>query len=420
MPTSKQPQAERLKDWYPYYAGFPSDFATSVLENHFSTVSHLVDPWNGTGTTTTVAARRGLRCAGFDINPAVTVVARARLTPTSVRDSLEPIADEILVAALRDAPEWRDDEPLARWFRRPAVANLRRLQGAVNAVVVGDPDLELDLAMSAPARTTSLPILASFFYTALFAAVRDFLAPFRTSNPTWTRYPTTYRHRINPSSDLVAHCFRRRVRYLADRLTLSSDNKCENTSVSTGSALHLEGTDVYDACFSSPPYATRVDYVRSTLAELSVLGLTQEDIGELRRKTTGTPLVRGVERSPRPLMSATARAVIKTVNAHESHGSANYYGPWLYNYLTDLEASLSRIDSAVQREGPIGLVVQDSHYKAIHIDLQRIITEAMTGLGRALIHRVDYDVRHSFVHVNSAARRHLAERNNVESLLIYS
>lgn len=409
-----------MKDWYPYYAGFSSDFVASALARHFSAASYVVDPWNGSGTTTAVAARRGLRCAGLDINPAITVVARARLTPVSIRDSIEPVAHEIVRAALREAPPGREAEPLARWLRRPAVETIRRLQHGIHKVLVGDSELEVALAHHPEPSTKSLPLLASFYYSALFAAGRDLLAPFRASNPTWLRYPETHRHRINPPVDLITRLFLQRTRYLADRLTLQSDAHLKNTSVETGSVMRLDGDAVYDACFTSPPYATRVDYVRSTLPELSILGLAQTHVDALRRNTTGTPTVRGTKREVRSLASSLASTTIAQVQTHKSHGSSGYYGPWIRNYLTDLDVSLSCIARAVTKGGTVGIIVQDSYYKAIHIDLQTIVCQTMQELGRELHCREDHRVRHCLVHMNSAARKHLTTRANSESLLVFS
>src|SRR5688500_12785789 len=58
--SPKQPPQERLKDWYPYYAGYTSAFAESVFDQYLGSAKSVVDPWNGSGTTTAVAASRGV------------------------------------------------------------------------------------------------------------------------------------------------------------------------------------------------------------------------------------------------------------------------------------------------------------------------------------------------------------------------
>lgn len=418
--TPKQPQPERMRDWYPYYAGFPAAFVRETLDRHFKDASNLLDPWNGSGTTTAVAAARGLRFAGFDVNPAVTIIARARLTPTSIRESLGPVAEEVMVAARRLPYKREPDDPLRRWLREPALASVRRLQRAVNHVVGGEPGLERQLRDSPNEASGTMPLLASFYYAALFAAVRDLLQRFRGTNPTWVRFPDTMRHRINPSQDAIAQAFIGRSRYLAERLTVNDDSAQARGTLMAKSVLDLRECNAFDACLTSPPYATRVDYVRSSLAELSIMGLSEDKLDALRLATTGSPRVRGRLTSTVPLRSDLANQIAKAVAEHASHGSANYYGPWICSYFAGLELSLERIASAVSSDGSIGIVVQDSYYKSTHIDLQRVVTELMMDLGRSVITREDHRARHLFSRINPAARRHVADRKSTESLLVFS
>lgn len=417
--TTKQPQPHRMRDWYPYYAGFPNDFVGAAIDAHFGTAESMLDPWNGSGTTTAVAAVKGIPARGIEINPAATIVARARLTPIPIRDSLVPIAEEIVLAANRLIHTDRETEPLARWLRRPAVTRLRSLQRSVHEVLVSDSSLEPVLAHDPERGSNELGLLPSFYYTALFATTRDLLLPFKGTNPTWLKYPDSYRHRINPTSDHIVALFLERVEYLADRLMVPDKPAAAATSLRTGSVLDLGDVDAFDSCLTSPPYATRVDYVRNSLAELAVLGLSDDSIQNLRKRTTGTPLVKGVESAEVTLSSELAERVVDRVRSHPSHGSESYYGPWMRNYLCDLQRSLELIDRSVTSGGAIGLVVQDSHYKDIHIDLQRIVTQTMESLGRCVRSEAHFVVKHSLARMNPTARKHLASGPTRESLIVF-
>lgn len=417
--TTKQPQPHDKRDWYPYYAGFPNVFAASAIEEHFAQAKSLLDPWNGSGTTTAVAASKGISASGIEINPAVAIIARGRLTPSSIRDSLVPIAEEIAMAARRAVLPDRQAEPLAKWMRGPAVGAMRRLQHAIHDVVTSQDSLELTLAHEPEEGSNALGVLPAFYYTALFATTRDLLSRFRASNPTWLKHPTSQRHRVNPSSERITSLFLERAGYLADRLVLPDELAAGSTRIWTGSVLDLDESNAHDACLTSPPYATRVDYVRSSLAELALLGVGDEQIKRLRERTTGTPLVRGVSAKPIPLISEHAQRVLERVRSHASHGSSSYYGPWIHNYLRDLQGSLERIDRSVKDGGLVGLVVQDSHYKEIHIDLQRIVTETMGSLGRRLRKQSDFSVIHSLARMNPAARKQETNRLPRESFLVF-
>ena len=66
-----------VDSWYRYYAGYSADFVTHVLTALVPVASTVLDPWNGTGTTTVVAASNQRNSYGFDINPALNVVSRS-------------------------------------------------------------------------------------------------------------------------------------------------------------------------------------------------------------------------------------------------------------------------------------------------------------------------------------------------------
>jgi len=57
--------------WYTFYPGFSNEFASWILTT-MTDARHetLLDPWNGSGTTTAAAARRGMHAVGIDLNPA--------------------------------------------------------------------------------------------------------------------------------------------------------------------------------------------------------------------------------------------------------------------------------------------------------------------------------------------------------------
>jgi len=80
LSSPKQTTAERHSSLFPYYAGFSEAFVRDALDALQATADQIVlDPWNGSGTTTAVAKQGGLTSIGIDINPALAVVARARL-----------------------------------------------------------------------------------------------------------------------------------------------------------------------------------------------------------------------------------------------------------------------------------------------------------------------------------------------------
>jgi hypothetical protein len=64
-----------------------------ALKESATAAAPVLGPWNGTGTTTVVAASKNVPAIGFDVNPALVVVSRAR------QASVEPLGDPAVVRA---------------------------------------------------------------------------------------------------------------------------------------------------------------------------------------------------------------------------------------------------------------------------------------------------------------------------------
>lgn len=416
VPVSpKQPPSKNQRDWYPYYAGFTEEFVDTVIGKHLKNAKFVLDPWSGSGTTTAVCIKRGLSSKGVDINPALTVIARARLTPYSSQANLELLTTKILeIARDLDSQPLRDDL-LQCWIRPGVVHRIRAIQDAIH-LALEESETE-PVPHNIPALVDKLPVSGCFFYCVLFAVVRDLLGRFRTTNPMWLKNPDSYRCRIVPSWKTLSKLFQLQSEQLGNLLSLEHDPTLENGELfKTGNAIKLPFEDEqFDAVLTSPPYATRIDYVKGTMPELAVLGVNEKFLSNLRRKTTGSPVVKGVsDENAEPLKSACGKSVLDYIDSHSSKGSRSYYLPWMRNYLENLQAGLAEINRTVNPSGTICIVVQDSYYKEFLIDLQSIVIETLDSLGRTLSNRHDHPAPNPRAQIDSNTKRH-----NIETLLVF-
>ena len=420
--SPKQHPRGKRRDWYPYYAGFTEEFAEGLLAEHLSDSTLVLDPWSGSGTTGAVCARLGIPSIGVDINPALTVVARARLTPNPGDESLLCLGRRILQVAQDVHPKPDDEDPLRRWMRKDAAGRIRAVQRAIHSLVA--QEVPLPVSNNIAAVVDQLSALSCFFYSALFATTRDLLGRFRTSNPMWHKSPASYREKIATPWTQIASDYLQRVQYLQDRLRLSKGSYETNAAtILTGNATSLPFPPaLFDGVLTSPPYATRIDYVVGSLPELAVLGLDEDLLMSLRLATTGSPVIASDQslRSECLIVSECARRLVRDIGDHPSKGSRRYYMPWMHRYLSGLQGSLSEIARTVIPRRAVCLVLQDSYYKALHIDLQRIVEETLGEFGRPLIERHDYPVASLRSQMNPRARLHLSTRANSESILIFS
>ena len=58
--------AQGKATWYSYYAGFSPDFVRNALDvMALPSKSRVLDPWNGSGTTTEIADETGYTAVGY-------------------------------------------------------------------------------------------------------------------------------------------------------------------------------------------------------------------------------------------------------------------------------------------------------------------------------------------------------------------
>ena len=387
--SPKQPGSKTRRDWYPYYAGFTERFVEAVIDQYFREAERVLDPWSGSGTTTVTCLGRGLRSRGIDINPAATVVARARLNAVSASERLLKLGKQIVEGAVPDGDDKPEGELLDEWTGPDAAQRIRGLRNAIHDVLDepreragADGDLGVE----------GLSAAACFFYCGLFGTVRKLLGRYGTTNPMWLKPAAGRRNRIRPSAKTLNTSFTAQIKYLADRLSLRADLEPRDCTVfKTGQARQTGvAENSFDAVLTSPPYATRLDYVKGMLPELAVLGGKRSFVRELRRVSTGSPTVDGERCSVENVRSKRGGELLSAIKSHESKGSRSYYFPWMTNYLMSLQDGLKEIDRAVAQGGVICVVVQDSYYKEVHVDLQEMVGEMFADMGRAMWRRHDY------------------------------
>lgn len=136
MPLSSRNTA----DIFPYYAGFSPGFVRTVLEQMAVTGTEtILDPWNGSGTTTRICKEYGLAARGYDINPALVFVAKSRLLDVSAIPSLSAIGSEVIQKARYYSNSLPPSDPLDTWFDSKTSRTIRRLERTTYHLLI-NPD----------------------------------------------------------------------------------------------------------------------------------------------------------------------------------------------------------------------------------------------------------------------------------------
>ena len=411
--------------FFPYYAGYPELFARELLQS--AKLAHgavVLDPWNGSGTTTYTATSLGLNSIGIDLNPVMIIVARARLLPPSEADHLRPLAATILAHAHSVPPTLKPDDALLGWFDPATAAFIRGIEQNIRRSLVGSMTKSPD-----GVHLDRISGTAATLYVALFAACRRLVAPFRSSNPTWLRAPKADDARIAASKAAIARDFGNNVRGMTVALVekREADQRSKkrfhpgDCKVSLSDTVAMDLTEgSIDFVLTSPPYCTRIDYTAATRIELAVLApLLKTAERALGRQMIGSTQVPEGEIDVDEGWGETCLSFLAALKAHPSKASGGYYYRTHLDYFDKMNRSMQRLAVGLKVGGRAVLVVQDSYYKDIHNDLPTIITEIGAHHGLTLGQSKAFHLR-SMSDINPGRQTYVRPPGATESVLCFT
>lgn len=414
LDAKRKPVRQRgVESWYPYYAGFTEDFARGVFSELSSGRTLCVmDPWNGSGTTTRVAYGFGHRALGFDINPVASLVASAKIAHAEDAHHVVGLTKRMNKVRPIDV---RHDEPLLAWLARPVAAQYR----AIEQTLLAEMETTTTGEVASPI-AGNLPPLASFLLLALMRTAREVATISQSTNPTWIR-PGDERKRA--IQDLGTR-WTARVAAMANELSAVHIREeirpwYGTISVADSRQLPVDGGSV-DLVLTSPPYCTRIDYVVSTSFELAALGLsdTSSEYGDLRRATMGTPLARkGAPPDIRDGWPCSVASLLESIREHPSKDSGSYYYKTFWQYFDDATESLQELHRTMRTGAAALLVVQTSYYKDLLVDLPRLYLDMARQIGFTGGVVGEAKVRRAIAQINPHASRHRARPDYSEAVI---
>jgi len=417
-PSSNQGKSS----WYHYYAGYSPKFVKDVLKYlDLPSDAIVMDPWNGSGTTTQVAKDMGFSAIGYDINPVMVIVAKAKMFDTDDMPNLLNKLESILTTAESyGITPFAYNEPLEIWLTPNSAAIFRNLERAMQEQLIDDEYRVLYAEKS----LTRISSLAAFFYTALFRTLRRFLDAFITSNPTWIKAPQTQNDKLSPSANQIYSMIEEQIFDMMKALK-SPKNIDHSKSIqfqierASSDSIPLLDQSI-NAVISSPPYCTRIDYAIATKPELALLGCSMDtDLKALRDHMIGTPTMLKAIPQVQSEWGPTCREFLDAVAAHQSKASKSYYLKYHLQYFDAIYRSLIEIERILAGSGYCTLVVQDSYYKEVHNDLPRIFTEMACSLGWDKLNQLDFNIKRTMAGCNQRAKKYRRHSKATESVLIF-
>ncbi|MFD8070734.1 DNA methyltransferase [Streptomyces parvulus] len=371
--TPKRPATETagMADAFPYYAGFSFEWARGkISEHHLPSDAVVLDPWNGSGTTTLAANSLGIRSIGIDRNPVANTVARLRC-------SGDPNTPPILTPI--SSRTHSGSEPLESWFNPQTAVRFREW-----------------------AQTFSAELAPNAGIVALFRVVRATTKSFEGSNPTWVKRAKSDAERVDIGRAKLDELIVREQRFLSERLSSVSRTAAPNGILTADSACLPIADQSVDLVLTSPPYLTRIDYAIAYARELAVLGIDIFAEKDLRYALMGTTLTR--TQQPALSLGSVATELLAKVASHGSKASSGYYLKQVQQYLRDFSSGMDEISRVVKPSAEMHLVVQDSYYKDIPVPLAQMCIEEAERRSWRFVKSKPYAVRRLLTSLNRSAQ----------------
>ena len=384
--SSKLPSRRSKSEFYRYYAGYNLDFAEWALgQLELPPSALIIDPWNGSGTTAAACVRLGISCHGYDINPVMVHLGRARVASSVDFDEAEELIDTVSEIIGRN--EFTNLKEIGSAFREMPVSNEYAHSVAI---------------------------------AALFPHARTLLHVSKTKNPSWFKKGATF-----DGLPLTRSKFFRSWLTLLEEISRWRSTQEDPNGVAIivkrgDSRKSLGRKDAFDGILTSPPYLTRLDYVQATLPEFLLLKEMDvvPDMQRLRRSMLGSPLTSGrPERSVERLPSAI-KELLNRIEAHSSKASASYYYRFFSTYFVDLQASMRSIAKVLKGGASGCIVVQSSNYKEIRINLAEAIITLGAEFGLHHKTTIEFDSRRSISLMNTRAHED-ARRSKSECAVFF-
>lgn len=382
---------KHAKSIFKYYAGFSDDFALDIIRKELAASREepfiVLDPWNGSGTTTNACNLLGVNSVGIDRNPAMAILANAR---EACSDSINSVLN-----ITPHQSNVKKDDPLLTWFMPSSAQYLRELEAGIKEIKTQEG--------------------RSLGYVLLFNATKNLLKRYQTTNPTWIKKPDK-KNRIRPTRDQIHLEFGRVQSAFALQANSAPDRKRKALIATADSREIPLANNSINLTVTSPPYCTRIDYAVATSIELSILSYDQDQFNQLREALIGsTTVINGIARNPQ--WGKTCCDTLDRIKNHPSKASGGYYTKNFLRYFDSLFKSICEINRVTKPLGTCHMVIQDSYYKEIHIDLPLIASEMFHQVGWSLDNQQNFVSTKNKATMNSKSSKYQAKKIATESVI---
>lgn len=365
--------------WYHYVQDFHGEFAFNWIR-HLATPGDVIwDPFSGSGTTVLASKLAGHASFGYDVNPLMVDVGRAKtdwtVDPTLLDSDINAVAALATQGTANLDPEpvttqlgkWDDyeylqgqhpivypsDKVLYRWISACPLVRFNSLLGAVRSIE------------DEPRRR---------FLTIAAAAIMMAAANVRgRPNISYNRRPTidfpVVNKFVSQARTMVRDYARLRELALPPATVLNGDARSA-------------GPAVADVIFTSPPYPNDMEYVHQTRLELALLGYAHDatELTSLKKRMISSSVKLVYSENSWQKTKGLQNEHIARLHRHISETLAGRRWGWnaadmVAHYFGGMQSVLKNWYQRLSVDGRVGCVIGDSAFNGVRVRSDELIAE---------------------------------------------
>jgi len=396
--TNQDGKGTSFQRWFRFKEAFSPTFVTTAIESLGFRPSHIADPFGGSGTSAITSQLLGIDATTIEVNPFLADLIRSKVSHLAAEAlRCEAVAFQARLTRTRSSmvrlahlpPTFIESEDKQRWIFPLQVAK-RLSQYLLCIDAIEDTDVQ------------------RFFKVVLGAVLIDCSNVY--VNGKGRRYRSAWQTN-QPTSEKLDELFGMQFNAAFEDVLRFDDRPRSKIDVMHGdvrSAFELVNQPA-DLIVFSPPYPNSFDYTDIYNVELWVLGYlkSSQDNLCLRRDTLRSHVqIHGAYGMPLQ-KSDCLDATLADLHQQSEQLWDKSIPLMVGSYFHDMEIVLTQCQRLLTERGKVMMVVGDSRYAGVRIEVATIIADIARSMGFGYV--VTREVRQMRASAQQGGRLQLAE-----------
>ena len=365
-----------FQSWRPFKESFAPELIETAVSETPGSVTHIVDPFGGSGTTALAAQFLGMNSTTIEVNPFLADLIEAKIGTINLDQATSELHIVTEDAARCPRPDtlvfpgapstFVEPGKKGRWiFSRDVAARILAYRSAIEKVV----DLQIQRLFKVILASVAIPV-----------SNVTISGKGRRYRSNWQNRPAT--------PDRVDRLFQEGVKRAFNDLRQYGARRCQDYLLLRGDARDLASTvEAHDVAVFSPPYPNSSDYTDVYNVELWTLGyLDGRKANTSLRKTTLRSHIQIIrDLTYGDLKSPLLARTITELHSVRSHLWNKHIPEMIGAYMADLTEVLQGLATGLRTRGRIYMVVGNSCYADIEVNVAEILAEIVPQLGYQVV-----------------------------------